>query len=195
MAKHSNETYLLAIRTNDAKVLRDLHGDFFPSIRRYVINNSGTEEDAKDIFMDVLEALLRKVKQEELVLTCKLNTFLTEIGARLWLKKLRRNKFDAGVTTDDPVVLKFVAALETHVEKTEEFKLYREKFRHLDRGCRQVLQLGIVENKSHDEITTITGHSYDYSRKIRSKCLKKLISLIKGDVRFNELNIGSDHSL
>ncbi len=188
MAKHSNEIYLQAIRNNDPKVLRDLYKDFFPSVRSYVVKNSGTEEDAKDIFMDVLEALLRKVRRGDFVLTCKLNTFLTEIGARLWLKKLRRKKYVAGVTTDDPQVLKYVAELEAPLEKTEAYSLYRKKFAELGEDCQQVLQLGIREGKSHEEVRAITGHTADYSRKMRSKCLKKLTALIKADPIFKELS-------
>lgn len=187
MARHSNETYLEAIRKNDPAVLRDIYRDFYPSIRNYVLKNSGTQNDAKDIFGDAIEVLLRKVKQGNFQLTCKMNTFLTEVGARLWLKKLRRKKFDAGVTTDDPVVLKNVAKLHTPMERTEQYSLYRKMFGKLKENCRQILRLGIVEGKGHREVMEVTGHTYDYSRKMRAKCLKQLIALIKADARYKEL--------
>lgn len=190
MARHSNDTYLAAIRNNERKVLQDYYLDFYPGIRRFVLKNSGTEEDARDIFGDVTEAVLRKIKSSDLVLSCKLNTFLTEIGARLWLKKLRRKKFDSGVTTDDPAVLKYITELEQPLELTEQFTLYRSKFELLDDGCRQVLRLGIQEGKSYEEVMEMTGHTYDYARKIRAKCLKKLTALIKADPLFKELSSG-----
>ncbi len=187
MARHSNEIYLKALRKNDPAVLRDIYRDFYPSIRNFVLRNSGTEEDAKDIFGDALESLLRKLQSGNFVLTCKMNTFLTEIGARLWLKKLRRKKYDAGVTTDDPLVLKHVADLEKPMEQTEEYVLYRKKFSLLDAGCQQVLKLGITDGLSHKEVMKETGHTYNYSRQARTKCLKKLIALIKADRRYLEL--------
>ena len=187
MAKHANEIYLQALRDKDPKILRDLYHDFFPSIHAYVLKNNGTTEDAKDIFGDVLEALLRKINKGGFVLTCKMNTFLTEMAARQWKNKLRRRKFDAGVTTDDPVVLKLVAAMETPLEKTEAYSLYRKKFKELGKDCQQVLQLGIREGKSHQEVIKVTGHTMAYSRKMRSKCLKKLTTLIKADHRYKEL--------
>ena len=194
MAKHSNETYLGAIHSGDPTILRDLYRDFFPGIRQFVTQNSGTREDAKDIFGDTVEVLLRKIKGGNFTLTCKLGTFLTEVGARLWLKKLRRKKFDAGVTTDDPVVLKHVAEVQQPLEITEEYALYRRKFEELGENCRQLLRLGVQEGKSHEEVMAVTGYTYDYSRKMRSICLKKLLESIKADPVYEELRSNGNHS-
>lgn len=187
MSKHTNETYLEAIRKSDPVILKEMYKDFYPSICRFVLDHRGTREDANDNFADVLEALLRKVNSGHFTLNCKLGTFLNEVGARLWLKKLRRKKFDAGVTTDDPVVLKYVAEMEQPVEETERYVLYREKFATLKDDCQQVLRLGVQEGRSHEEVSEQLQYSYDYSRKKRSLCLKELLTLIKSDPRYREL--------
>ena len=152
MSKHANETYLEAIKSSNPVILRELYRDFFPNICQFVLNHSGTVEDAKDTFGDVLEALLRKVNGGNFTLTCKLGTFLYEVGVHLWLKKLRRKKFDAGVTTDDPVVLSYVAEMEQLVEQTEQYALYREMFAELKGDCKEVLRLGIQEGRNHSYV-------------------------------------------
>jgi RNA polymerase sigma factor (sigma-70 family) len=187
MSVLTNETCLEGIKNNDPVVLKQMYQDFFPAIYHYIVTHHGTKEDAKDIFADVLEALFRKVNGDNFTLTCKMKTFLTAIGAHLWMKKNRKKIFDARVTFDDPMVLRYVSEMEESLEHTEQYALYREKFAALKEDCQEVLRLGIQEGRNHVEVMEEMGYTYDYSRKKRANCLKALLELIKSDARYKEL--------
>jgi activator of 2-hydroxyglutaryl-CoA dehydratase len=116
-----------------------------------------------------------------------MKTFLTAIGAHLWMKKNRKKIFDARVTFDDPMVLRYVSEMEESLEHTEQYALYREKFAALKEDCQEVLRLGIQEGRNHVEVMEEMGYTYDYSRKKRANCLKALLELIKSDARYKEL--------
>jgi DNA-directed RNA polymerase specialized sigma24 family protein len=51
--------------------------------------NSGSAQDAEDVFQDCIMVLLNYVAKENFTLTCSLKTLVFAIARRLWLKQLR----------------------------------------------------------------------------------------------------------
>ena len=140
----SNDWYLNGLKEQSRNVLIAFKDDFFPMIRDYVLKNSGTIEDAEDIFSDGLEAIYRKVQGGEFVLTSKLSTFLFAVCQNKWNNKLRRKKYTSTVTIDDPILYKEVRELDEPMEKTEEYKLMRDKFQSLPKDCQKIFRLILV---------------------------------------------------
>jgi len=69
-----------------------LYDQFFPSVKYYILRNSGNQQDAEDIFQETSIVLLQKIRSEELELTASLKTYFYSISRNLWLKKLRDSK-------------------------------------------------------------------------------------------------------
>ncbi|MBL7794060.1 MAG: sigma-70 family RNA polymerase sigma factor, partial [Saprospiraceae bacterium] len=112
MSLHPNTYYLDGIRHHRPEVIRGVFSEFLPMVAAFIRQNSGTDEDARDIFMDALEAVYRKLRDDDLELTASFSTYLFEICKRLWYKRFRRKKFESGVTTDDAEVLTIVQELD-----------------------------------------------------------------------------------
>lgn len=186
-ANKNNDWYINGIKTQDRVVLKALGTDFFPMIKDYVLKNSGNHEDAEDLFCEVIEVLYRKVQKGTLTLSCKLSTYLFAVAENLWRKKLRHKKYDSEVTIDDPTIYKEVEKLEELMEKTEEYKLMREKFQVLSEDCRKILNLSWYSDLSGKEIADRLNWTHGYLRKRKHKCREKLIELVKKDPRFLEL--------
>jgi RNA polymerase sigma factor (sigma-70 family) len=186
--KLSNEEYLVGIYQHDTKILESIFKDLLPGIERHVLANKGTKEAAQDIFMDALEVIYRKVDSGRLELTCAFYSYLFAICKNLWFKKLRRKKYQSGVTTDDWQVLNLGVYPEQELEQTERYSLYREKFASLGEDCRKILQWFLVDGKSMKEIASLMGFKSDkYARKRKFQCKQKLTEMIKKDDRFDEL--------
>jgi len=188
MAKQPNDWYLNGIKNRDGQVLKAIYESYFPMVKGFLLKNSGTVEDAKDVFADALMSLFEKLRKEELVLTCSFSTYLFEICKRLWLKKLRRKKFDAGVTPEELKVSNVAVEMEPVLEKTERHQLLREKFAELSEDCQKVLHLSWHTEKDMREIGAVMGWTYAYVRKRKHQCKEALIQKIKQDVRFGELS-------
>lgn len=187
-SKYSNEDYLIGIRQHDSYILESIFSDYLPGIEYHITSNSGTKEAAKDIFMDALEAIYRKVKAGDFELSCAFYSYLFEVCKRMWLKKLRQKKHQSGVTTDDWQVLTLGEFPEEVLEQTERFRLYREKFAQLGEDCRKILHWFLIENKGMGEIASLMGFkSEGYARKRKFQCKEKLTELIRNDDRFEEL--------
>lgn len=187
MAEHPNEWYLDGIKNRSDEVIQTIFDNYLPVITGFICKNSGNREDAQDIFMDAMEAIYRKLQDGNLILTSKFSTYLYEICKRLWYKRLRRKKWDSGVTPDDPVVSNLVKEMDKPIEETERLKLLRDKFALLPEDCQKVLKLSWHTDMNLKEIAELMGWTYGYARKRKHLCLEKLIDLIKGDDRFGEL--------
>lgn len=178
---------LQGLKNRDDSILRKMYDLYFPSIRSFVINNNGLVEDAQDVFHDALIVVYRKAKDDSFELTSSLFTFLFSICKNLWLKKLKRNSRQSGVTIEGLKVLTLDASVLDVLEQSERFALYREKLMILGTDCQKLLQL-FFDKKSMKEIALIMGFASEgYARKRKFKCKERLTELIRADKRFKEL--------
>src|SRR3954467_7025967 len=79
---------ILGILNNSETVLKRLYLAYFPMVLQLIINNSGNQDDAKDIYQEAIIVLYNKVKGGEFELSSKLKTFIYSVCRRLWLKRL-----------------------------------------------------------------------------------------------------------
>src|SRR4051794_35899656 len=66
--------------------------NIFPYVKNYIKTNSGTTDDAEDIFQDSLVILYKKVQSADFILSVPLKTYLLAIVKNCWLQELRRRK-------------------------------------------------------------------------------------------------------
>ena len=189
MAKHSNDWYLDGLRQQIPNVINGIFEEFLPPVESYVKNNNGTREDARDVFMYGIETMYRKIDAGELELTAGFSTYLFEVCKRYWLKNLRRNKYDAGVTPDDPSVSNRIHSdsIDVFGMKTERHRLLSEKFSVMQDDCRMVLSLSWQTDLSTEDIAEAMNWTYAYARKRKHVCKEYLIQAIKADPRYAEL--------
>lgn len=184
-----NERLLLGIQANDAVVIEELFTRFRNPICTLLIKKGAQLPEAEDIFMDALEAIYRKLLSNELTIQqSSFQTYLTSICLRQWYKKCRRKKFDAKVTPEELTVLKHNDDLEQEIYRAERSKLFWDHFHQLEKDCQKVLQMALIEESHLQEVAEQMGYTYQYARKKKSRCHKRLVDNIKSDERFKELN-------
>ncbi len=88
----TDEVLLLQLRNEVRNAYDLLYSEYFPSVMKHILQNSGSNEDAEDIFHDTVLIFLQKIRQPEFVLTSSLKTYLFAIARNLWLKKLKKDK-------------------------------------------------------------------------------------------------------
>lgn len=91
---HINADIVRNIKVKDRKTLTAIYKDTYPMLAKYVLENSGSNADAQDIFQDAMYLLIKKANHPEFTLTAKVSTFVFGIGKNLWLKQLTRKKID-----------------------------------------------------------------------------------------------------
>jgi RNA polymerase sigma factor (sigma-70 family) len=177
--KYSDAELLNGLVTRDEKVLREYYELYYQSIRRFVINNKGNEEDARDLFQDTLVVLYQKVRREPFKLTCTLGTYLYSVGRHLWLKELSRKKRLIHKAIDHENFMDADSDVDQISEYNERLIMYRSFFERLTADCRKVLGL-FMEGHSITEITLLMGYSSDqHTRNRRYRCKTSLIKSIR----------------
>ena len=79
-----------ALQTNRGETLTLLYQRTFPMVRHYVLQHSGTEHDAKDIFHDALVIFYEKAVGGTLELTVTASTYVVAVARNLWRRELSR---------------------------------------------------------------------------------------------------------
>ena len=177
--KYSDAELLNGLVARDEKVLREYYELYYQSTRRFVLNNIGNEEDARDLFQDTLVVLYQKIRKEPFKLTCSLGTYLYSISRHLWLKELSRKKRLIHKTVDNENFIDTDSDVDQISEYNERLIMFRSFFDKLTADCRKVLSL-FMEGHSIAEITLLMGYSSDqHTRNRRYRCKTSLIKSIR----------------
>lgn len=173
---HLSDDQLLAGLANGSDtVLEELYRRYFPMVLHLIINNNGSEDDAKDVYQETLIVLYEKVTTDSLVLNCQLKTYLYSVSRRLWLKQLSlRNRNGISlVDTDD------VASIEddliNHEARDRQFDLMADSLERLGEPCRTLLEDFYIRHLSMQDITEKFGYTNaDNAKTQKYKCLMRL---------------------
>ncbi len=188
MEKHTEvDEFLIHLMTGSEEGILRIYSNFYPAIEKYILSNSGTIEEAKDIFQDGLIVLYEKQKSPDFQLNVKFGTYLFAICKNCWLKQLRLKKRTKVVTFEDDLVLTTEDSFEFELEQHKKYKLYKNKFDLLGDNCKKLLSL-FFQKKSMADITRLLNFKEEnFARKKKYKCKEKLIQLIRKDPKFNQL--------
>jgi RNA polymerase sigma factor (sigma-70 family) len=129
--------------------------------------NSGSNEDAKDIFQDALVVLYQKVKQPAFALSVPLKTYLFAIVKNCWLQELRRRKKLPTSNVPDDVA-------ETITDEEPGFSTATTAFNLLSEKCKELLILFYFKKKNFKEIAKVFSFSDErVAKNQKYRCITK----------------------
>jgi RNA polymerase sigma factor (sigma-70 family) len=163
----------------DERALEFLYKKYYRMMTKMVITNSGTEEEARDIYQEALVVFWQKAVSGKLVLTSKMSTFIYSICQNLWRKELDRKKRLSNEEKDQPVTI--------DTESEERNKIIARCIDQLGETCKKVLMYYYFEEMSMQEIADKLGFANtDTAKTKKYKCKQKLDELIKA--QYSELD-------
>ena len=187
---YSNEDLISGIKQKDRVILEYIYHQYFPMIIEFVGKNSGTREDAKDIFHDGLTAIYEKSIREDIFLKSSFKTYLYAICKNLWLMVLRRKKTALKIQTKENLMTTTSENIEEDIISQQRYKLFRHYFKILGEDCQKVLNM-FFQGISLREIGEKMDFSEAYAKKKKFTCQKQLISSIEKDALYKELLLSS----
>lgn len=163
---------------------RQLYTTCFPMIRSMVLKNSGTIDDAKDIFQDAVMALYQNHQRAEFELTAVTSTYLYSIARNKWLNQLRYNgKF---IKSGDDDFESDESFTEDEIRKQKQ-RLLIKHMNSIGEKCQKMLKY-YFEGMPGEEIASELGYSsYEYYRVAKNRCIENLKKLMQHDPIFKEL--------
>jgi RNA polymerase sigma factor (sigma-70 family) len=152
----------------------------FPMMRKMIRSKGGSPDDAEDIFQEALIILVRKVRQDDLVLTAQLSTYLYSVCRFLWKEELKKRKisipydFESGLTESGEQLLSVA------LEEEARAKMAEKVIEELKERCRELLLLFYEGRFRLKDIATKMGYSSENTAKNQKyKCLEAAKNRLK----------------
>lgn len=182
LKKHSDRKLIEGIKKGDDKSVNYLYDSSFDTIKNYILNNTGTEEDAYDIFQDAIMVLFKKVQLNNLNKNTDVRGFIFGVSRNLWHEHLRKNKISIDIKGEEPMDdFDHTTFLDTPLEQ-----IVQRAFLKLKPECQKVLKM-VVEGKDYPAIAKKMKYgSVDYARRKKYLCKEALVNIIKADPEFKD---------
>jgi len=160
------------IKNGDEKALEFIYKKYYRMMTKLVVNNSGTEEEARDVYQDALVVFWQKARSGNLVMTAKMSTYIYSICQNLWRKELDRKKRLSNEEKDSSVSMDH--------DGPERNKIIAQCLNQLGETCRKVLMYYYFDDMSMQEIAEKLGFANtDTAKTKKYKCKQKLDELVK----------------
>jgi RNA polymerase sigma factor (sigma-70 family) len=156
-------------------------------VKYYIIANNGNEEDAADIFQEVLTEIYRQAKDRQLQLTCPFEPFLLLLCKRKWLNALKkRGRQPVTKDIDDVSIGEDVFALAEQTQQQEKrMQVFLHCFEQLGQGCREIIKKS-MSGEAQEIIAAQLKVTYGYLRKKKSECMAALTKMIHSQLEKGE---------
>lgn len=176
-----NETEVL-IKQNDATTLKILYKTNFAKVKRYVLKNSGDEQQAKDVYQEAFVAMWRNIKDDKFSSESEtaINGYLFQIAKYKWLDYVRSVKYKNTTFINREIEYDEPDTDENEIQN-KKIKLIMDSINQLGERCQLLLKLFYFERKSFKEIAEIMAMDEASARNAKYRCqeqLKKMTQVI-----------------
>jgi len=185
MEKYTDQEIIQGLKSGKSYAVKFLAKEFLPVISYFISKNSGSEEDAKDVFQDALFIIIEKIHNNDFEVQGALSTYLFAICKHLWLIELDRQKAAKNYQLRHLIESKEIDSSEL-VDSVFYENVFRQCFNAMDEISQKILKMYWMEI-SPTEIAEKLGYSYGYVRKRKSECMKELKNRIMEHPDYNEL--------
>ncbi|OGX91053.1 RNA polymerase subunit sigma-70 [Hymenobacter coccineus] len=178
-----DEALIAAIRGGDERALAQLYRLHWPMVSHFVLQNSGSDDDAQDVYQEGVMVFYEKVRDGSLELSCQIKTYLYAVCRRLWLKRLTsKSRFGVRLQEDEDLGPLHHTGAEDDLLAAEEqdrrFTTMSEALDHLGEPCRSLLEGFYLLEKSMQDLTAEFGYTNaDNAKNQKYKCLVRLKKL------------------
>ena len=144
-----NETVVL-IKQNDATTLKILYKTNFAKVKRYVLKNSGDEQQAKDVYQEAFVAMWRNIKDDKFSSESEtaINGYLFQIAKYKWLDYVRSVKYKNTTFINREIEYDEPDTDENEIQN-KKIKLIMDSINQLGERCQLLLKLFYFERKSN----------------------------------------------
>jgi len=162
--------------------IKYLYRTHFESLSWYVLHHGGSEQDAQDVFQEVIVAFVHLVQLQKFRGESTIKTFLFSMNRNIWFNELKKRgrahergkKYSEMSQPDERI--------EGVIEQREASRQLMEIMDVLGENCKKILVLFYYENYSMKEL--LKELNYENEQVVRNKkykCLKQLEEMIQSE--------------
>jgi RNA polymerase sigma factor (sigma-70 family) len=162
----------------NTQILQHLYKNVLPKISKYICTNSGTEDDAFDIFQDGVMIFYKYIITGRYREEFEISGFLYTVCKNLWINKVKHNKLLIRMEEKYECPDTYENILDFIITKEREEEVSR-LLSKLGERCRELLQYVFYYQLSTKEICEKMGFSNENTLKTKKyKCKQRLLEII-----------------
>lgn len=162
-----------AFKKSDEAILSQVYAVGLREVKKYVLANSGSADDARDVFQDAMTIVWLNIQNGKYRIQndSSLQAYLVQIARYKWLDKLKAHntKYKVGLSDN---MANFLS--DEVFEEDGRLKYLQKLYGGLGEKCRQILDLFYYENKSLDEIGSRLNYDAASIRTMKYRCMMQL---------------------
>jgi RNA polymerase sigma factor (sigma-70 family) len=153
-----------------------LYRTYYPVIEKFILTNSGSQDDAKDIFQETLLIFNRNLARENFTLTSSLKTYLYSISKNLWLKSLRGRKVLSPLISAEQDFPDLSITVQQENETAEKLTHYMDNLiARMPVHCQKIVHYVYYDNVPVEEIAEKMGYNSTHTASnVKYKCLQQM---------------------
>ena len=194
MEKHSDKTILIGIKNRKGIILEYLYNEYFPKVRRIVMTNGGSEQDARDLFQEALIIIFNRLQKNKLVIKSSFHNFFIILCKFMWFRQNNNYQYNDVEGKEDEFFREDDAIANLNENPDEDLykeqlasqyeKIYQRHYRKLGGDCKKVLKM-FFRKRSFREAASIMGYANeDYARRKKYLCMQYLMKMINQDPEY-----------
>lgn len=175
-AQFTDAEFIEGLKTGHPASLRALYKKYYNIVLKIVVNNSGSSEEAQDVYQETIIVLFENAQKPDFQLSCQLQTFIYSIAKRLWLKQLRdKGHFAALKENGENEIVDVSEEISEHLQKETEIERLNKSLEELGEPCKTIIKDFYVHRLSMDEISEKFAYTNaDNAKNQKYKCLQRL---------------------
>lgn len=183
----TDDLLLEGIKLDRNDALEVLYKKYYASVQHLVIANSGTDQDAKDIYQETIIIVYEKLRFGNTTLTCSLKTFIYSIARNLWLKKLNRTNKKSVSIEENESFLDLSDDLHQAQNNEHLYLKIEQAMESLGEPCRSLIEDFYLKGLNLASITDKYAYNNsDTAKTQKYKCLMRLKRMFLNDISTEE---------
>lgn len=165
------------LKAGEESALKHVYRSYFRQVLHLVTSNSGSEDDAKDIYQDAICVLYEVMRKPGFELSCSVGTYIYSVSRNLWLKELRsRNNGELRLKEeDDHAEANTEEETEMFLMKEGRIEKINQCMKELGEPCNTVLSDFFYHKLSMEEIAEKMGYTNaENAKNQKYKCFVRL---------------------
>ena len=168
-------------KTNPNQAISQLYSQYYGMLEHYILQNSGSADDAADLIQEVMLVFVKLVSEEKFRGEASIKSILYSISRNLWITELRKRKSTSARNERyEGEKDQFDTNISDQISRNENLKFVMDLFEKLGEKCQQILTLFYFDEYSMKEICEKLDFSSDQVlRNKKYKCLQSLTDQVK----------------
>lgn len=172
---------IAAIKANDSVTIKSFYIANYRKTQSLILNNSGSEEDAKDVYQEAFIVVWNNIKNNSFIPINEtaIEGYLFSIAKNKWMDIVRSARFKH---TNNGINEDIIKGEINDVYQDEVYDLKLKStmnaFKNLGEPCKELLTTFYFKQKSLKDIATLLNIEEATARNKKYRCMEKLRSLV-----------------